>query len=242
MRRNLTLALLFAGTLAAQQPAFTPYHASGIYELGEKAGWKVTAGEAAGPYEYVIRKNNAEVIRSGTLDFSKGDATIEASLDEPAMLYVEVTEPAAAKPVPVHLGAAIAPAKLKPAVPRPADFDRFWQGKLQTLREIPINPPRRGENKAGSSFTVRLDSAGSHVRASGKARDEGKFPALVIYQYAGVYALQPNTVTDRAAKIRARGRTITRRLAGFGTARPSRVIITPAGAGEACWRYGLNPD
>ena len=29
---------------------------------------------------------------------------------------------------------------------------------------------------------------------------EGKFPALIVYQYAGVYALQTRTVTDRAAE------------------------------------------
>jgi cephalosporin-C deacetylase-like acetyl esterase len=33
-----------------------------------------------------------------------------------------------------------------------------------------------------------------------KPAREGKFPALVIYQYAGVYALRPETVTDRAAE------------------------------------------
>jgi cephalosporin-C deacetylase-like acetyl esterase len=207
MRLNLTVALVFAGTLAGQ-PVFTPYHASGIYELGEKAGWKVTVGDAAGSYEYVVRKNNSEEIQRGKLDFSKGYATIEAALDEPAMLYVEVTDPSAAKSVPVHLGAAIAPAKLKPAVPRPADFDRFWAGKLNMLREIPINPvltpveTQAEANRAGVElYTVRLDSVGSHVQGYlAKPAKEGKFPALVIYQYAGVYKLQPNTVTDRAAE------------------------------------------
>jgi len=33
-----------------------------------------------------------------------------------------------------------------------------------------------------------------------KPAKPGKFPALVIYQYAGVYALRPETVTDRAAE------------------------------------------
>jgi cephalosporin-C deacetylase-like acetyl esterase len=50
-------------------------------------------------------------------------------------------------------------------------------------------------------YTVQLDSLGSHVQGYlAKPAREGKFPALVIYQYAGVYALQPNTVIDRAAE------------------------------------------
>jgi len=47
---------------------------------------------------------------------------------------------------------------------------------------------------------LKLDSLGSHVQGYlAKPQREGKFPALVIYQYAGVYALQPETVTNRAA-------------------------------------------
>jgi len=42
---------------------------------------------------------------------------------------------------------------------------------------------------------------GSHVQCYlAKPSREGKFPALVIFQYAGVYALRPETVTDRAAE------------------------------------------
>src|ERR1019366_5343302 len=50
-------------------------------------------------------------------------------------------------------------------------------------------------------YTVMLDSFGSHVQGYlAKPAREGKFPALVIYEWAGVHALQPGTVTDRAAE------------------------------------------
>jgi cephalosporin-C deacetylase-like acetyl esterase/lysophospholipase L1-like esterase len=49
--------------------------------------------------------------------------------------------------------------------------------------------------------TVKLDSLGSHVQGYlAKPSHPGKFPALVIYQYAGVYALNPATATARAAE------------------------------------------
>lgn len=189
----------------AQPLSFTPIHQSGIYEPGEKAGWNVTLAESTaepvGKYSYVIRKNNLAVIQTGTVDLSSGSASIETTLNEPAMLYVEVSP---GKGSAIHLGAAIAPWKLQPSVPRPADFDSFWDAKLKALGEIPINPvltPTQTSQAGVELYTVKLDSLGSHVQGYlAKPSREGKFPALVIYQYAGVYALRPETVTDRAAE------------------------------------------
>jgi cephalosporin-C deacetylase-like acetyl esterase len=199
--------LLLAAAPAHPQPlSFTPFHASGIYNLGERAGWTVTlppgVAVPASGYAYSIRKNNLETIKTGVLDFSTGAATVETTLAEPAMIYAEV-KPAGPGSA-IHLGAAIAPAQLQPSAPRPADFDSFWDGKLKALAAIPINPSltRAKTAKAGVElYTVRLDSVGSHVQGYlAKPSKEGRFPALVIYQYAGVYALQPNTVTGRAAE------------------------------------------
>jgi cephalosporin-C deacetylase-like acetyl esterase len=219
---GLALTLLLAMPLAhAQQLSFAPFNSSGIYELGEKAGWNVTLPQGAAPpaanYTYVIRKNNSDTVKTGTLDLSSGSATIETTLSEPAMLYVEISPGAAdaqgsnAPATPgrrgsaaIHLGAAVAPWKLQPSVPRPADFDSFWDAKFKALSAIPINPvltPTQ-TSKAGVEFyTVKLDSLGSNVQGYlAKPSREGKFPALVILQWAGVYALQPNSVTDRAAE------------------------------------------
>jgi len=198
----LVCAFAAASPAQAQQLSFTPFHTSGIYELGEKAGWTATLAEgAAAPvsrYSYVVRKNNFDVIQTGALDLSSGSATIETTLDQPAMLFVEVQGSA------THLGAAIAPWKLQPSVPRPADFDAFWDAKLKALSQIPINPlltPTPTSTAGVEVHTVKLDSLGSHVQGYlAKPSREGKFPALVIFQYAGVYALRPETVTDRAAE------------------------------------------
>jgi cephalosporin-C deacetylase-like acetyl esterase len=208
LRLSVASVLLAVSLAGAQQLGFTPLNRSGIYGLGERAGWTVTLPEGAaaptGNYTYVIKKNNFDTIKTGALDLSQGSATIETSLNEQAMLYVEVSGPAAAGVPAIHLGAAIAPWLLKPSVPRPADFDAFWDAKLKALSEIPMNPVLTPgpSSKAGVEFyTVQLDSLGSHVQGYlAKPASEGKFPALVIFQYAGVYALQPNTVTDRAAE------------------------------------------
>jgi cephalosporin-C deacetylase len=195
--------MLAASLAHAQQLSFTPFHKNGIYALGERAGWTVTPpqGEAAtGKYTYTIKKNNSETIAKDTLDFLSGVATIEITLREPAMLYVEVD----GNGPPIDLGAAVAPSELKPSAARPADFDGFWDGKLKALSEVPTNPvltPARTEQAAVELYTVTLDSLGSHVQGYlARPSKEGKFPALVVFQYAGVYALQPQTVTNRAAE------------------------------------------
>jgi cephalosporin-C deacetylase-like acetyl esterase len=227
--RTLVAGVLLASPFAsAAQPAsaqalsFKPYHEDGIYDAGEKAGWTVTPAPAAPgapvKWNYVIRKNNFDVIQRGTLDLSSGSAVIEATLAEPAMLYVELTpadapapppssgtSPAPPKPVkPIHLGAAFAPWKIQPAAPRPADFDAFWDAKLKALDAVPVNAvltPTPTSTPGVDFYTVKLDSLGSHVQGYlAKPSREGKFPAIMLYQWAGVYALLPEIAAKRAAE------------------------------------------
>ena len=91
------------GLLRAQQQAdpgtlrLTPYHASGIYEVGEKVGWTLSIADGAtpptAPIPYEVKKNNSETIKSGEVNLSTGPAKIEVSADEPAMLYIRLTPP-----------------------------------------------------------------------------------------------------------------------------------------------------
>jgi hypothetical protein len=69
--RVCLLAALVATTLSAQ-PApipqhlvFTPYRASGIYDIGDTVGWTVTPATSPPPYafKWTIRRNNAVVLK-----------------------------------------------------------------------------------------------------------------------------------------------------------------------------------
>src|SRR5947209_10440783 len=61
-----------------QQLVFQPYHASGMYELGETVGWLVLPGPAAPTYAYkwTIRRNNSVILKEGKLDVSSGMSKI----------------------------------------------------------------------------------------------------------------------------------------------------------------------
>jgi cephalosporin-C deacetylase-like acetyl esterase len=122
-------------------------------------------------------------------------------MSEPGMLYVQVSRDGGK---PMSVGAAIEPRKIPPAVPRPADFDQFWAGKLAALATVPLDPvltPIQTNVAGVDTYTVKVASLGSHMQGYlARPSREGKFPALVIYQYAGVYALNTKTSTDRAAE------------------------------------------
>jgi len=75
-----------------QQLVFRPYHASGLYEVGDTVGWVVTPGPTAPTYAYkwTIRRNNQEVLKEGKLDLSSGKDKIEIVGDQPEMIYVAI--------------------------------------------------------------------------------------------------------------------------------------------------------
>jgi cephalosporin-C deacetylase-like acetyl esterase len=104
----------------------------------------------------------------------------------------------------LQLGAAIAPTKLQPSAPRPADFDAFWDGKLKALAAVPMNPQLAPQetNVAGVELAMfKIDSLNSQVQGYvAKPAKEGKFPALLLYQYAGVYVIPTTNSTNRAAQ------------------------------------------
>lgn len=191
----------------APVPIVTPYHASGIYALGEKAGWSVAllpgAPAPQGKYAYTIKTNNQVPVQSGELDLASGRARLEVSLDQPAMLYLQITPPGGK---PMGYGAAVEPTKIPPASAKPKDFDAFWKRKIAELHAIPENPmiTPRDSGKPGVDYaTIRMDHVnGTYVYGQmAKPSKPGKYPAVLVLQWASPpYPLYPAWVTDLAAQ------------------------------------------
>ena len=232
LRVRLLLFVLSGASISAQrapiaqQLSFMPYHASGIYEVGETVGWTVTPGPVPPTYAYTwtIRRNNAVVLKQGPLDLAGGKAAIEVTADEPGMIYLAVeavrdaTTPTVQAGEAPHFvggntgrdtgfyaaGAAVAPTKIGLSTPRPSDFDTFWDGKLAAQAKIPINAVLTPvvTDVAGVEMSVfELDALGSRVHGYvAKPARDGKFPALIQLQYAGVYALNAGADARRAAE------------------------------------------
>ncbi len=219
----MTAALVLRGAAGAQQLTFTPYHADGIYDVGERVGWHVAVapGQTAGggTYTYTLKRDGLAVIGRGTLDPSSGHATIEASLDRPGMLLVEVRPPAGttgfhgaskSEVGRVLLGAAVAPRRIRPSGRRPPDFDAFWAAELRRLDSVPADPvltPGESGRADVEYFTIRMNNVrGAHIygQLARPSRPEGggpTLPALLILQWASPpYPLQRQWVTDYAAQ------------------------------------------
>ena len=102
------------------------------------------------------------------------------------------------------VGAAVAPTKIGLSTPRPADFDSFWNDKLSQQAKIPINPvltPVQTDVPGVELDMFTLDALGSHTHGYlAKPARDGKFPALIQLQYAGVYALNARGDAQHAAE------------------------------------------
>jgi cephalosporin-C deacetylase len=102
------------------------------------------------------------------------------------------------------VGAAVAPRRLGVSAPRPADFDELWDAMLAEQAKVPINAsltPVETDVPGVDMSIFQLDALGSkaHGYVARPAR-EGKFPALIQLQYAGVYALNAQADARRAAE------------------------------------------
>lgn len=233
MTRSTFLLGILAAVQCWAQPArvpiveqlrFTPDRVSGVYGLNEKVGWTVNWAVKPGPetptylFRWTIRRNNAVVLQQGKLDLAKGQDRIEIVGEQPGMLYVAVEPYAALDGSKLSeytggntgrnnglyaLGAAVAPDKIGPSTPRPADFDAFWAAKLAAQAEVPIRPrllPVETDVPGVEMHSFQLDALGSTAQGYvAKPAREGKFPALIQLQYAGVYALNAKANAQRAA-------------------------------------------
>ncbi|MFA6288958.1 MAG: acetylxylan esterase [Opitutaceae bacterium] len=201
------LGLCLAPLLASAEikPKLAPDHASGVYAPGETVSWTVTlgtpdAGEVVPEFTYKITKDGKTPVSQGTVEFVNGTASLTASRADSGSLITELY--ARGKYLPVATSGAIyAPEKIKPSAPAPADFDAFWKEKLAELARVPVNPVLEkvadAKNTPGVDYyKVMLDNIrGTKVRGQlARPSAPGKYPALITFQFAGVYALEQNVV------------------------------------------------
>lgn len=216
---SVLLLHVAVATAAAQQLTYVPDHANATYAVGERVAWTIrpAAGTPApgGSYTYTIKRDGREVIKTGAFDLTSGAATIETSCAQPAMLLVEIKPPSGVTgfgaintggPGRVLLAAAVAPTSIQPVAARPADFDAFWDAKLKQLAAVPMNAtltPGDGGKPGVEYATLKMNNInGAHVYGQlAKPARDGKFPALLIFQWASPpYPLQKSWVADRAAE------------------------------------------
>ncbi len=215
MRNRICLLVLalFASVYTAQCRADGALSVScekpdGVYQLGQTIRWQVrwNGPDDVSTASYSLKTGGRTEIEKGPLTFDHGSATITAKLDQPNTILAVVTVGTPDGTEYRAVGGAVAdPDKILPAVPAPADFHSFWAAKVAELRAVPPNPvltPLDSEKPDVDYWKITLDNIrGKHIQGQiARPKSGEKFPALLIPQWAGVYGLEKNWVTDRAAE------------------------------------------
>ena len=201
------LTAFVASGLCGGQMVVTVDKPTGVYQPGETVHWTVTWQGKANPpaARYVVKSGGLTKVREDALSFTNNASGFETKAGSPGTVLVEVKWPPENKTNRAVGGIVIAPDQIAPSAPPPRDFEAFWKAGLKELKKVPENPILEKEPTKTSGvnyWKITLDNIrGTHIHGQIARPDKGeKFPALLILQWAGVYGLKPNWVTDRAAE------------------------------------------
>ena len=117
-----------------------------LYRCGEETAFTITVNEtngvkaASGVVSWQLDNYGAKVLAKGTADLSKSNPFIvRGTMQVPGFLRVVVKKQGDKRQK--AYSTAYEPEKLRTAVPKPADFDRFWDDAIAKLeREVPLDP------------------------------------------------------------------------------------------------------
>jgi cephalosporin-C deacetylase-like acetyl esterase len=207
-------AFVFTGPCFAQQITVSAAKPGGVYNVGEKIVWRLAVeGDGAAGIEkigYVLKKGMLTEIGRGELTLKDRAAELETRLDEPGSVNAEFTATVAGRAASIKnaAGAVVAPSRIAPSAPRPANFEAFWQAKVNELARVParpvLEPTDSGMATSGMAtvdyWKITLDNIrGTKVRGQlARPKTGNKLPALLIVQWAGVYPLDKSWATSRA--------------------------------------------
>ncbi len=177
------------------------------YAPGQPITWNIRVsggGDTVQKVNYTVKKDGQTVLSEGVLPLPNGAAQLQTKLDGPGAVLANFSlDNAGNKKVEAVAGALVAPFKIEPSRPEPADFMSFWKSNIEKLEKVPINPVLTAQpisNPDVDYYKVTLDSVGdTHVQGQlARPKKGDKFPALVRFQYAGVYGLDRGNVVSQA--------------------------------------------
>ena len=185
-----------------------PDHSNGVYRVGETVRWRVEWKDAsnAPAANYVFLSGGFTNAGKGELQFTNCVAELTSTFSAPGTMLLEVKAKSTdSKEQRVVAGAVAAPEKIPLSATRPDDFDAFWKSKVEELQRVPANPKLESVDIGKTNIAywkISMDNIReTHIKGQLARPTSGeKFPALLIVQWAGVYPLQKNWATDRAAE------------------------------------------
>ncbi len=127
----------------------------------------------------------------------EGKTEVKGTLDKPGLLWLRVTlKQAGAKDIRREMGAAFSPEQIQPCLPKPDDFDAFWQSQKDRADAIPMGAVLKqveSREQGVELFSIVMNNI-NNTKIYGylaKPVGDGPFPAYLQVQWAGVYSLDP---------------------------------------------------
>jgi cephalosporin-C deacetylase-like acetyl esterase len=208
------VVLLVRLPLAAQGAAVTVSvdREKPLYAVGEKAVFTIVltgAGEQGAHVKYTLLEGGQVPIEQKECDLSSQSPrlTITHEWKKPSFVLLNVqTTGTTNDGKTLRVGAGCEPEKLPAPLPKPADFDAFWNARKAIIDALPANPilvpvPAFTDD-AIETYAVTLDNInGSKVRGFfSKPKRAGKYPALLFVNAAGIYPVRPGGVARYARR------------------------------------------
>ena len=117
-----------------------------LYKCGDETTFSVTVNEtdgvkaSSGVVNWQLDNYGAKVFAKGKADLSKSNPfTIKGTMIVPGFLRIAVKKPGDKRFT--AYSTAYEPEKIRTAIPKPADFDSFWNDAIAKLeREVPLDP------------------------------------------------------------------------------------------------------
>jgi cephalosporin-C deacetylase len=209
------LAVLLARLpLAAQGVAVTVSvdREEALYTVGEKAVFTIAlsgAGEEKVRVKYALLDGGLTPGEQQEAELSAQSPRVRITHEwkKPSFVLLSVrTTGAPSDGKTLLAGAGCEPEKLPAPLPKPDDFDAFWDAKKAIIDALPANavlvPVPAFTDDAIETYAITMDNInGSKVRGFfSRPKREGKYPALLFVNAAGIYSVRPGGVASYARR------------------------------------------
>lgn len=199
---------------AARRPdlSVTPDHADCLYKAGEAVTFTIKALKPDlspdAEVEWTLSKDGVPPIKKGTAKLVDGVAAVTGQLDEPGFLQCQVVWLQGTNRMRTQAvaGVGIDPLRIKPSMPVPDDFDRFWEAQKKKLATVPLKHQLTSVKSPSTNnvcFDVQVDCLGAPVSGY-YARPAGakpkSLPAILTVHGAGVRSAILGTASGWADK------------------------------------------
>jgi cephalosporin-C deacetylase len=187
---------------AAAEMVISTDRTEAVYAVGETVVFEVEVTDGGTPVNSLelqgeLSSDGFRHRESVPVKLVEGKAQVKGRLDKPGLLWLRVTlKQDEGRLLRKEMGAAFSPEKIKPSLPKPDDFDAFWQAQKDRLNAIPmaavlkqVESPEQGVEL----YTVTMNNINDTTIYGYLAKPvgEGPFPGYLQVQWAGVYSLDP---------------------------------------------------